>query len=161
MLIKDEAERIVQLQSIHVPTISTHFWTLDLQQHDFMLAPLKVLEESWCPCLTVEVEGYMFQIPAKWNVLIVDPDTSQLDLVEFERFSCESFKVAIYNEARHLIYPASIKVVDYSSEEHVVNPALNRHHMLCHPVATKKWICLAPNDSYNKFLRQTVIGDLL
>lgn len=161
MLIVDDTLSTYILESVHVPTSSTHFWVLDLQLLDFTLAPLEILEEIVCPALTIEINGLAFNLPTHWNVLIMDEETSQLDVVSIDELSGRPFRVFVYDNDRSFGYSEAVRVIDYSSEVHHVNPSLNRHHMLCHPFAPNKWICVAPNDGYNKYLKNLVMGDIL
>jgi len=161
MLILDDNNKAIVLNSIHVPTSATHFWVLDLQLLDYTLAPLLVLEEIWCPSIAIQIEGYQFSIPATWNLLVMDEDTSQLDIVAIKDIAGKPFKAMVLDHQRNTAHGSQIRVMDYSNESHNVNPSLNRHHMLCHPIGPTNWICIAPNDSYNKYLKNLVVGDIL
>lgn len=161
MIIIDDNSACTMLESVHVPTVSTHFWVLDLQMLDFTLTKLEILEETFSPSLEIEVEGFSFYLPTQWNVLIMDEETSQLDVVSVDDLSGRPFKVVVYDNDRNSATCKPVRVLNYNSDEHYVNPSLNRHHMLCHPISQSKWICIAPNDSYNKYLKNLVIGDII
>lgn len=161
MIILDENSKATILESIHVPTAAEYFWVLDLQQLDYTLTPLEVLEELWCPSIAVEIEGFQFSLPASWNVLVLDQETSQLDIVAIKDLAGKPFEAMVFDYERNKARGSVIKVVDYTSESHNVNPALNRHHMLCHPVGPNTWVTIAPNDSYNKYLKELVVGDII
>lgn len=160
MIIVDENGNY-SLESIHVPTISTHFWVLDLQQLDFMLSPLEILEETTCPSLQLHIAGHEFYLPADWNVLVVDEDTSQLDIVSVEDIAGSRFSLFVYDNVRSSGSGLPAKITNYHSDLHNVSPSLNRHHMVCCPIADNKWICAAPNDGYTKYLKNLVMGDIL
>ena len=160
MLILDDDNKVLMLESIHVPTSASHFWVLDLQQLDYTLTPLEVLEELWCPSIVIEVEGYQFSVPASWNILVMDDDTSQLDVVAIKDLAGKPFNATVFDHQRNQAYGRRIRVMDYTSESHNVNPSLNRHCMLCHPIGPHQWINVAPNDSYNKYLKNLVVGDI-
>lgn len=161
MLIVDEHNSISILENIHVPTHADYFWVLDLQLLDFTLAQTLILEELSCPSIAIEIAGSTFSLPAKWNILVVDEDTSQLDVVEIKKLAGHQFNALVYDPTRHMAEGFPIKVVDFSGDHHNVNPSLNRHHMLCHPIGQTQWVCLAPNDSYNKYLKNLAMGDIL
>lgn len=161
MLIINENNDINILENIHVPTEPDYFWVLDLQLLDFILAPVLILEELLCPSIAIEVGGSTFSVPAKWNILVMDDDTSQLDIVEIYKLAGNPFNAMVYDTEKHTAHGSRVRVMDYAVERHNVNPSLNRHHMLCHPIGPVHWVCLAPNDSYNKYLKNLVIGDIL
>lgn len=161
MLILDENNKVFTLESIHVPTSASHFWILDLQMLDYTLTPLEVLEELFCPSIALEICGFQFSVPTSWNILVVDDETSQLDLVTVKDLAGKPFDAMVYDHERNLPTGERIRVVDYTSEDHNVNPALNRHCMLCHPIGPTKWINIAPNDSYNKYLKNLLVGDIV
>lgn len=161
MLIVDDRNKSVMIDSLQTKLSSTHFWVLDLQMLDFTLNPLTILEERWCQCVAIEVENFVFSIPATWHVLISDEDTSMLDVVKVEQLSSKRFELVVYDNEKSFTHVSPARVVDMSTDEPVYNPSLNRHHMLCHPIAPSRWICLAPNDSYNKYLKNLTLGDII
>lgn len=161
MLIVDENSKSLIMDSIHVPTSANHFWALDLKMQDFTLAELKILEELWAPTIIVRINGFAFPLPASWNILAMDPETSQLDVVEVSSVAGKEFYAMVYDNDRGMASPGLIQAVDYKADFHNVNPSLNRHHMLCHPISNSTWICVAPNDSYNKYMKNMVVGNLL
>lgn len=161
MLIVDENDSSVILDSIHVPTSAKYFWALDLKMQDFTLAELKILEELHAPSIVVRIDGFAFPLPASWNILAMDPDTCQLDVVEVANVAGKEFYAMVYDNDRGMAKPAMIQAVDYLPNHHHVNPSLNRHHMLCHPISQNSWINVAPNDSYNKYMKNMVVGNLL
>ena len=161
MLIMDESNEVLYLDSIHVPTVATHYWTLDLTNRDFTLTPIELLEELPCPSLAVVVDGIVNSIPSSWMIMCVDKETSQLDLVELHETAGRQFYAAVYDNDKHTITPKQITVIDYTEEDTHVYPMINRHHMLCHPVEKNSWVMVSPNDTYNKYLKEAVLGDLL
>jgi hypothetical protein len=82
MLVFDNNNDALILDSITTPTIADHIWVLDLGILDFTLAPLLVLEEIVSPSIQLMVNGFQFVLPANWNILVCDPETMQLDVVE-------------------------------------------------------------------------------
>jgi hypothetical protein len=161
MLIFDNNNRPLILDDIYTPTISDHFWVLDLQIMDFTLTQLMVLEEIISPTIMLRILGFEFTLPANWNILIVDPETQMLDVIELKDVAGKEFRALIFgpNKARH--EQALISVVDYFPNKLNVGPSLFKHQMLCHPVAPDTWINVAPSDGYNKYLKDAVAGDII
>ncbi len=160
MLIFDELNNAIILDSIHTPTISDSFWVLDLAMEDFTLAPLLVLEESTCPSIVLDVDGYSFPLPTNWNILVCDPETMVLDVVEISGIGGKEFHVMKYGPHKSMIETSIVTVVDYIPDHVNVGPALSKQQMLCHPINQTTWVNVAPTDVYNKYLKNLVAGNL-
>lgn len=161
MLIFDDHSQPIILDSINGPTVTTHMWVLDLSILDFTLAPLVMLEEVVCPSIRIMVRGFEFTLPANWNVLVYDRETAQLDVVELAETAGREFTALTYGPRKTAVSPAIVTVTNYFVEHKNVGPSLNKHQMLCHPIGPDEWICVAPSDSYNKYLKDIIVGDLI
>ena len=161
MLIFDDNSKPIILDSIHAPTYTTHMWVLNFAMMDFTLAPLLVLEEIQCPSVLVEIRGFRFPLPANWNILIYDKETSQLDVVEISEASGREFTAMVYGPRKASVVAGPITVLDYQYEFTNIAPALNKHQMLCHPIGPDEWVNVAPSDTYNKYLKNLIVGDLI
>lgn len=161
MLIFDANNKPIILESIHVPIITDHMWVLDLNILDFKLAPLTILEEVVCPSLQIQINGFEFILPASWNILVYDRDTSQLDVVELAATAGKEFTALVYGPKRTSPLPAIISVTNYYLEQKNVGPFLNKYQMLCHPIGPGEWVCVSPSDTYNKYLKDCVVGDII
>jgi hypothetical protein len=128
---------------------------------DFTLAPLLVFEEVICPTITLLVRGVTFELPANWNILITDDETYQLDVVEISELAGKEFKALVYGMEMTNIELEPIQVIDYQPNHQNVGPSLNKYQMLCHPIAPKAWVNVAPSDAYNKYLKDKVVGDII
>lgn len=160
MLFVNEQSQPVVLDSRHTPLLCTHFWTLDFQQMDFMLSPIKSLEDQFCETVTIEMGGFSFIAPSNWSILIVDPDTFVLDVVEIRELAKIQYSVLVYDNARCLGEACSYRVIDYNPYNKIANPFLNKHQMLCHPIPFNKWLCIAPNDQ-TKYIKDASMGDII
>ena len=161
MIIVNENNQSVMLHNVCTPLPSTHFWVLDLVMMDFTLSPLAMMEEQWCKCVALEVEGFCFSVPATWHVLISEGETSILDVIEAEKLSNHNFDVVVYDNEKSFGHCSRVRIIDSSPEECVVYPSLNRHHMMCHPISPTRWIAIAPNDGYTKYFKDKLLGDIL
>lgn len=161
MLIFDSESKPIILDSIHTPTITDHFWVLDLSMMDFTLAPLVSLEEIVCSTLVVNIKGFEFFLPADWNILVYDKETSQLDVVALKKACGREFTALCYGPQKSRHTPAIVTVTNYHVEHKNVGPLLNKQQMLCHPIGPDEWINVAPADSYNKYLKDRAVGDLV
>jgi len=161
LLIFDNNSQPLILDSIYTPIVSDHFWVLDLSMMDFTLAPLNVLEEVVCPTVVLRVEGFEFPVPASWNILVYDTDTAQLDTVELAEAGGREFTAMVYGPQMSMPSAGRVSVVDYFIEHKNVNPALNKHQMLCHPIGPSAWVNISPTDVYAKYLKDAIVGDLI
>jgi hypothetical protein len=161
MLIFDGDSQPIILDNIHGPTVSEHLWVLDLNALDFMLAPLMMLEEVVCPSMTLMIRGFQFTLPANWNILVYDRDTAQLDVVQLAEAAGRQFTAFSYGPSKSYPTPEIITVTNYHVEYRNVGPSLNKHQMLCHPVGPEEWVCVSPSDTYNKYLKDIIVGDLI
>lgn len=161
MLIFDNQSKPIILDSIHTPTLTDYFWVLDLSMMDFTLAPLISLEEVVCPTLVLRIRGFDFALPANWNILVYDSETSQLDVVELSEACGREFTALCYGPQKTRHTPAIVSVANYYVEHKNVGPLLNKQQMLCHPIGPDEWINVAPSDAYNKYLKDRAVGDLI
>ncbi len=163
MLIFDDETTPIMLDSIYTPTPTEFMWVLDLAMMDYTLAPLLNLEEIISPSIELMICGFKFFVPANWNILVYAEDTLQLDVVEVAEAAGREFTSFVINAQNNQIkyVDGVISVTDYVIEQVNVAPSLAKHQMLCHPIGPKQWVNVAPSDTYNKYFRDLVIGDIL
>lgn len=161
MLIFDDNNTPTILDSIHGPTLTEHMWVLDLGALDFMLAPITMLEEVICPSVKLKINQFEFVLPANWNILIYDKDTTQLDVVELSETAGREFTALVYGPKIARPSPAIISVTDYYIERKNIGPSLSKHQMLCHPISQTEWVCISSSDSYNKYIKDNIVGDII
>ena len=161
MLVFDNNNEALILDSIYTPTITDHIWVLDLQMLDFTLSPLAVLEEIVSPSIQLRIMGFDFILPANWNILVCDQESMQLDVVEVSEIAGRGFRALIYGPDHNMVETSPITATDYFPNHVSVGPSLNKHQMLCHPVAPLTWVNVAPSDTYNKYLKNLAAGSLI
>lgn len=162
MILLDEHSDPIILDNIDIPFPVSHFWALDLEVMDFTLKELILNEElEGAKTLSIVIHGYGIEAPADWNILVYSPETSELDVVEFSDLSKHSFSAFVFNHRTDKLVPNIVRVEEYNGYTNVQTPSLIKNTMLCHPLGPNMWACIAPTDSYNKYLKDKVIGDLL
>lgn len=161
MVISDENCFPILIDNIEVPTKTEFFWTLNIEEKDFMLSPLTMFEELTTPILVMRILDFVVEVPADWNLLIFSEETSQLDILEISEISRGHFTAMVFNHKKNCITPGTISVIDYKPYDKIQTVSLHKSSMLCHPLGEDKWVCLAPSDNYNKYLKNAVIGDLI
>lgn len=161
MLILDENNKTILIDSIYNPIVSSSMWVLDFNIMDYTLTPINMLEETVCPTSTVEINGFRFKIPTSWYMLVYDDTTTQLDSVSVADLTSNNFHIFVYGVNATNAEAAKVRVVDYQLSEKNVYPAFNRHLMLCHPIQGDKWVNISFSDSYNRFLRGKDVSDII
>ena len=161
MLIFDENTNPIIIDSIHSPTPTDHMWVLDLSIMDYTLTPLIMLEEVVCPSMQIMIQGFEFVLPANWNILVYDNETSQLDVIELSQAAGKEFTALIYGPSKPYPTPGIITITNYFIEYKNVGPSLNKHQMLCYPINRDVWCSVGPSDNFNKYLKEKTIGDLM
>jgi hypothetical protein len=160
MLISDETYFPILIDNIEVPTKTDMYWSLNLEAKDFMLSPLTMFEELTTSILVMQILGYVVMVPSYWNLLIYSEETSQLDIQEIYEISRGYFTAMVFDHKRNKVVPGPISIIDYQDNCKVQTVSIHKNSMMCHPLGHEHWICLAPSDNYNKYLKNAVIGDL-
>lgn len=162
MLISDEDTKAVQITSIDEPIETDYFWVLDLEEQDFKLSKLIMLEEFVAPTLTVNIKGFAIELPAEWNILVYSDETSVVDMVQVSDLTKSNFSLFLLDHKKNKIIENVAKIVKYSPSSTVRTPSFNKNLMLCSPIGESAWIMIAPTDTYNKYLKESItVGNIL
>lgn len=161
MLIFDDENCPIIIDSIYTPVLSNYFWILDFELMDYTITPLLTLEEIVSPSIVLQIAGFSFNVPATWNILVVDNDTSQLDLIETNQLAGKDFSALMFGPNKWKHEYTNIRVINFSSSFVHTGPSLNKHQMLCHPIGPDSWVNVAPSDTFNRYLKNRVAGDLI
>lgn len=166
MLIFNEHNKTEIIDNINSPTLSNYFWVLDLDidgygSVDYTLSPIVMFEEITGPTFLVRIENFVFYMPAHWHMLVVDEETSEIDVVSGEDLLSGSFQAFLYGVSESLVTSSNIEIIDYKPYFKVVTPALNKNQLLCHPISPERWVNIAPTDTHNKYLKGKCIGDII
>lgn len=163
MVISDENSYPVVIDSIDTPLSTNHFWVLDLaaEARDFLLNPLVMLEEITTPVIAFNINGFVVEAPADWNILIYSPETSQLDIIEISELTRGDYSAFLLDHRNNKVTKNVVNVVDYNTYGVIHTPTMNKNVMLCHTVGQHHWVCISPTDNYTKLLKDCAIGDIL
>jgi hypothetical protein len=117
------------------------------------------LEELTCSTISLDADGFVFNVPANWYILLYDKETAKIDNIQVGDISNGDFTAfTCGHKAKPNAIP--IRAVDYvSSFTHIV-PHINKHQMLCHAIDADRWVCLARSDNYNRVFKHIAVGDL-
>lgn len=162
MLITNEENINYKIESIDVPLVADYFWVLDLVEQDWVINKLVMLEEFHTPTLTLNIKGDLVEIPAEWNILVYSPETSTVDMVQISDLTKSDFTIFLFDYKKSKVVETSTKVVAYSPSSVIRTPSFNKNNMMCYPIADKYWIMIAPTDTYNKYLKDSItVGNFL
>lgn len=162
MLISDENSLPYNIQSIDEPIQCDYFWTLNLDEQDFRLSKIVLLEEFQTPSLTLNIFGSLLELPSEWNILVYSPETSVVDMIQISDTTRGNFSAVVLNHKTNKVLENSIRVVSYSPSTSIQVPSFNKNSMLCYPIGNDMWIMVAPTDTYNKYLKDgTTVGNFL
>lgn len=162
MLISNENSKPILISSIDEPLNTDYFWVLDLEERDFKLSKLLMLEEFIAPTLTINIKGHAISLPADWNILVYSDETSGVDMVQVSDLTKSSFSLFLLSHKNNKIIENSVKVIAYDTQSTVRTPSFNKNLMLCHPIGEAAWIMVAPTDTYNKYLKEPItVGNFL
>ncbi len=162
MIISNEDNTKISIDSISNPLKSEYCWVLDIQYRDFTLIQLNVIEEYVGPIFSMYIGTAKIKVPTYWNILVYSVDTSQLDIVEFSEVSRGNYLAFCFDNKKNKHFGQPIRATtDYKSEDTIYCPAINKTQMLCHNITDDAWVCISPIDNYNKYLKDATIGDIL
>lgn len=122
------------IDSVTGPVVPKHCWYYDSELNDFLLRPIRLLEETTGPTVTVEINGFTFHAPASWNLLVVDEETKLVDTVMVSQCSSSNYKAFMMHPEESSYGLSSIILKDLSMKESCVHPMIPRMHALLHPV---------------------------
>lgn len=160
MLIFDENQKAILLDQIYNPILTDYFWVLDLNIMDFTVIPLLATEEIEDKSMELCINEFKFILPKSWHVMIVDPEVGLIDIIEIKKCAGKDFQAFIYGNNKKSYEHSSVLITDYYERYINVAPMLNRHQMLCHPIAPNSWICVSPYDVF-KYIKNVLVGDLI
>jgi hypothetical protein len=120
-----------------------------------------MLEESYCPSIQLCINGFEFILPASWNILVCDRETSQLDVVELSEVAGREFTALTHGPTIRQPTFANIIVTNYFVDHKNVGPSLTKHQMMMHPIGPDVGVLVGPSDVFNKYLKTMDLGDLI
>jgi hypothetical protein len=167
MLLLPEFGRPYLIQSLDSPVIPKYFWNFSGPMLDFVLSPIHYLEETCGPTVAIMLNGFKFSVPASWNILVVDRDTSMVDSVPIHVCSTNMYTAFLLSSTTNRYSTADIHVVGYEKEEYLVHPMIQKATMMCHPIGpdTNQSSILSamigPYDLYQKYLANVSACELL
>src|SRR5574343_356644 len=122
------------LDSVNGPVVPKFSWFYSAEENDFMLKPIRLLEETIGATVVVRINGYEFDVPASWNLLVVDDDTKLVDTVPITQCSSSGYLAFMMHPETHDYYMSPIQLLDLKPSESCVHVMIPRQHMMLAPV---------------------------
>lgn len=160
MIFFNEDNVPILTDNINTPLASDYMWTLSTNPElDFTLQKIKSMEEIHAPHIGLEIMGFVFYVPAVWNLLCADSETSQIDTLQMSNITGHITQAVIGNINNWKMDYIRIRVVDYQVEMKYVTPVFNKRDMICHAVSREHFVMFSMMDLY-KYIKNMYIGDL-
>lgn len=160
MILHDENGNPLAINSLTDKIPTNYAWCLDLKTQDFTINHFKVVEECKCNTVTIRVNDRELKIPEYWYVLVCDPETTQLDTVPVGNLSNNTFYAFVYGANASVPEYKQIDVLKWEAAQLNTYPTHSRGLMLCLDVGDSKWITCSFSDTYTRFLKNKISGDL-
>lgn len=103
-----------------------------------MLRPLRLLEETSGATVSVMINASTFDVPASWNLLVVDEETKMVDTVLISQCSSSSYLAFLMHPdlSRYVLSP--VVLLDLHMNRSCVHVTIPKLHMMLHPVGPVK-----------------------
>lgn len=162
MLIFTDYNKPLIIDSLDTPLVTRHHWIFSGTMKDFKLSNIPYIEETKGPSVELMIEGFRFIVPASWNVMVCDRDTTLLDTVPIANCSTGSHQALLFSAIDCQVRLADINVIDFFQSYSCHHPMVAKGTMLCHPIGPEKRhdkvenvlnVMLGPHDLYSKYLK--------
>jgi hypothetical protein len=115
-----------------------HCWFYDVERNDFMLKPIRLLEETTGPTVRVRINNTDINVPASWNLLVVDDETKIVDTVQITQCNSSNYLAFMMHPSESSYSLSPITLLDLYMKESCTHVMIPRMNMMLHPVGTIK-----------------------
>lgn len=120
------------------PITPKHCWFYDVEHNDFMLRAIRLLEETTGPTVRVRINGSEFDVPASWNMLVVDEETKMVDTVQITQCNSSNYMAFTMHPSESTYSLQTITLLDLYMKESCTHVMIPRMNMMLHPIGTVK-----------------------
>lgn len=160
MEIVNENHQPLSLDIYDISKKSEFFWVFDLEEIDWFLQKLKIIEAFECPTIKIKIMNKVLTLPSDWNILVYSEETTSLDVVNVHQLINQKFNIFLYDFIHHKVVDCNYRVVGYNKNEEVTAPCIAKKQMLCVPIEDKYWIMMSPTDVY-RYIKNMSVSDLI
>ena len=169
MLILPEFSRPYLIESSNSPIVPKSFWGFSASMLDYTLLPLIYLEETSGASITLNINGFHFEVPYNWHILVSDPYTLGLDCMPVIDCTTTISYALIMTPGDAKFRTEIINIEKVNLESSLVHPLIQKGIALCHPIGevelhdkskTVANIIIGPHD-LSKWVSNGSYGDLI
>lgn len=119
--------------------ISPRFcWFYDVELNDFLLKPIRLLEETTGTTVRVRINDADFNIPASWNLLVVDEETKMVDTVQITQCNSANYLAFLMHPFENTYTLSPIVLLDLYMKESCSHVSIPKMNMMLHPAGFVK-----------------------
>lgn len=122
------------ISDLGAPIVPKFNWIFSTDLMDFSLSPIMYLEETTGPALKIMINKTPLEIPASWNILVVDHETMMIDTIPIADCSTKSYKAFLFCPTSMNLFLDDIKFVDFIPHISLCHTSIPKNSMICHPV---------------------------
>ena len=161
MLIFDDEGNPTIIESVFDPVLTSIFWSLNLEEEDFMFTQIGFLEEHNEQGVGLSFGGQYVPLPKSWFVLIGEEDDGSLDLIKVKDIRGREFSAFLFDFDRSFPRTVRMETVNPRIFTKFCYPIMPKNVMLVHPIHKRTGIIISPNDQYNKWIKDKTMMDFL
>ena len=99
-----------------------------------MLKPIRLIEETTGPTVKVRINGTELDVPASWNILVIDEETKLVDTVQITQCSSGNHKAFLMHPDVQDYATSTITLLDLTMKDSCVHVTIPKMSMMLHPV---------------------------
>lgn len=168
MEILSEVNRPYRLDSFSDPMTISHFWLFDAHMLDFKLQPMQYLEETVGGIVKAQIHNTVVEIPASWQIMIVDKETYVIDMVPITQCASFDTDVFLFSPTDGKLCTSKIKILEYSNKGACYAPEIPKATAMIQSVGQKLFhgkqvhygAVIGPYDLH-RWIKQKTVGDIL
>lgn len=167
-IVINEINKPYLIDSLTQPLPLRHHWIFDGHFLDFTLSEINYLEETVGPTITILVAECEIKVPGAWNILIVDRETSTVDVVPISKCAAMEYLAFVFSPEDGKLITEPIKVINWDEKDSCIFPAVGTGTAVVHSIAPgilhgkqiNRGIVLSPHDLW-RWIGGKTIGDIL
>jgi hypothetical protein len=146
------------IESVSGPVVPKYSWFYDSGVNDFLLKPIRLLEETTGATVRVRINGFEFDVPASWHLLVVDEETKIVDTIQITQCSSSSCEAFLMHPDESSYVTSPIVLLDLYMKRSCVHVMIPRGSMMLHPVGPVKNERMGTERSYCCLLSPQDVG---
>jgi len=167
-VILNELNRAYLIDSLTQPLPLRHHWIFDAHILDFMLSEINYLEDITGPTVSLLIAECEVRVPASWNILIVDRETSTVDMVPVSKCAAMDYLAFVFSPDDGKLITESIRIVDWNQKGTCIFPSVGTGTAVAHTIAPgffhgkeiQRAVLVSPHDLW-RWIGGKTIGDIL